>query len=82
MLNIKNDLFQAFFQRFRSFKINRISETVSLGEKTLSLAKNPFILTGTLEFTLSFLRRKILVLGEQVKPGFTTTSRNQSILGP
>ena len=39
-------LIQAFFHRFCGFKNNRISETLSLGEKSLSLAKNPFILMG------------------------------------
>ena len=34
------------FHRFCGFKNNRISNTLSLGEKTLSLAKNPFILSG------------------------------------
>ena len=33
-----------FFHRFCGFKNNRISETLSLGEKFVSLAKNPFIL--------------------------------------
>ena len=33
-----------FFHRFCCFKKNRISETLSLGEKSLSLAKYPFIL--------------------------------------
>ena len=35
-----------FFHRFCSFKNNRISETLSLGEKSLNLAKNAFILMG------------------------------------
>jgi len=35
-----------FFYRFCGFKDNRISETLSLGEKSLSLAKNLFILMG------------------------------------
>jgi len=35
---------QAFFHRFCGIKNNRISETMSLGEKSLSLAKYPFIL--------------------------------------
>ena len=37
---------QGFFHRFCGFKNNRISETLSLGEKSLSLAKNPFIFMG------------------------------------
>ena len=37
---------QAFFHRFCGFKNIRMSETLSLGEKSLSLAKNPFILMG------------------------------------
>ena len=35
-----------FFHRLCGFENNRISETLSLGEKSLSLAKNPFILMG------------------------------------
>jgi len=54
-----------FFHRFCGFKKNRISETLSLGEKSLSLAKNPFILReGEFGISLEF-RRKILILGQK-----------------
>ena len=52
-----------FFHRFCDFKLNRISETLSLEEKSLSLAKNPFILMGGNWDSLEF-RRKILIFGE------------------
>ena len=38
------------FHRFCSFKLYRISETISLGEKSLSLCKNPLILVVRLDF--------------------------------
>ena len=37
---------QAFFHRFCDNKHNRFSENLSLGEKSLSLGKNPFIFMG------------------------------------
>ena len=40
--NDKLEYMAGFFRRFCGFKNNRISETLSLGEKSLSLAKNPF----------------------------------------
>ena len=43
---------EAFCHRFCGFNNNLISETVILEEKSLSLAKNPFILMG-LEFPLN-----------------------------
>ena len=49
--NLKNPIIlgsyvRLFFHRFCGFENNRISETLSLGEKSLSLAKNPFIFMG------------------------------------
>ena len=47
-LPVKNGrgYYRLFFHRFRGFENNRISETLSLGEKSLSLEKNPFIFMG------------------------------------
>ena len=43
---LETDYCRLFFHRFCGINNNRISETLSLGEKSLSLAKNPFILMG------------------------------------
>ena len=51
-----------FFHRFCGFENNRISEILSLGEKSLSLAKILSFSWGKFGISLEF-RRKILILG-------------------